>query len=97
MAQPTIEQSLEERLQLLEASIVEIQERNRRVELEKSWELSITRRVIILSLTYLIASAVLFLLDTPEFWLAAIIPTLGYFLSTLSVSFIKRVWMGLRG
>lgn len=63
------------------------------MELEKAWEVSAARKIAILILTYVIASVVLFLIDVEEFWLGAIIPTVGYLLSTLSVSWLKTRWI----
>jgi hypothetical protein len=84
---------LERRVQIIEEELRSIQARNKRVELEKAWEVSATRKVAVLILTYVIASIVLYLIDVQEFWLAAIIPTVGYLLSTLSVSWLKSRWL----
>lgn len=84
---------LEKRIQLLENEITRIKDRNYKVELEKAWEISKARKIAILVLTYLLASLVLFAIGVEQFLLSAIIPTLGYFLSTLSVSWLKSIWV----
>lgn len=84
---------LKRNLDLLEKELDLIKRRNQKVELEKAWEVSLVRKVAILVLTYLIASLVMYLIEVERFWLNAIIPTLGYFLSTLSVSFLKEQWI----
>ena len=84
---------LEKKLDLLEKELDLIKGRNQKVELEKAWEVSLIRKVAILVLTYLIASRVMYLIEVERFWLNAIIPTLGYFLSTLSVLFLKEKWI----
>lgn len=76
--------------EVIKARISEIENRNARVELEKAWELSLTRKFSILLLTFL-STALLFLcLEAP--WYNAIIPTLGFYLSTLSLPIIKKWW-----
>lgn len=76
----------------IEKEIEIIKERNRRVEADKGWEVSWTRRLFIMATTYLIAVWWLMLIDEKSFWLKAVVPTGGYFLSTLSLSFIKKWW-----
>ncbi|MDD5103453.1 MAG: hypothetical protein PHX93_03565 [Candidatus Peribacteraceae bacterium] len=75
------------------SQIAAILERNRRVETDKAWEVSWTRRLFITALTYGIAVLFLRLIDNPSFWLNAAVPALGYCLSTLSLPWIKQWWM----
>lgn len=84
---------LEKKVELLEKELDLIKGRNQKVELEKAWEVSLIRKVAILVLTYMLASLVLNVTGVEEFLLSAIIPTLGYFLSTLSVSWLKSIWV----
>ncbi len=77
----------------LEHHIESILERNARVEREKAWEQSFTRRAVILLMTYLIVTLFLWSISIPFFYLQALVPTLGYFLSTLSLPWIKECWM----
>lgn len=79
--------------QHLEQDIQSILERNARVEREKAWELSFTRRAVILLMTYAVATFFLWSIHIPFFYLQAFVPTLGYFLSTLSLPWIKNWWM----
>jgi len=69
-----------------------IEARNRRVELEKAWELSLTRKVSILALTYLVMILVFWSLENEKYALNAIVPTLGFFLSTASLPKVKAWW-----
>jgi len=71
----------------------QILERNARVEREKAWELSWTRRSAILLLTYAVAAVFLWSIRIPSFYLQALVPTLGYALSTLSLPWVKKRWM----
>ena len=77
----------------LEAEIIQIKDRNKRVELDKKWETSWTRRICIVLLTYFIV--VLYSYLTSKFsniWLSSIVPVLGFLISTLSLKFIRKIW-----
>ena len=76
----------------IDQEIAKINERNTRVELDKAWEVSWTRRLFIAAVTYLIAGIWLVLIDDSNPWLKAFVPTGGYILSTLSLPFIKAWW-----
>ncbi|OIN85776.1 MAG: hypothetical protein AUJ12_08205 [Alphaproteobacteria bacterium CG1_02_46_17] len=73
--------------------ITEIQERNRRVELDKAWETSATRRVMIAGMTYIVASLYMWSLGVSQPILNALIPTGGYLFSTLSLPMVKKIWI----
>lgn len=76
----------------VEKEIGTIKERNQRVELDKAWEQSLTRRLFISAVTYLAAGIWLMLVNDSHPWLKALIPASAYFLSTLSLPFIKSWW-----
>lgn len=76
----------------LENNIRNIQERNKRVELDKAWETSWTRRLLIAVIIYIIAAIWLVLIHDSSPLLKAIVPSLGYILSTLTIPFIKNLW-----
>lgn len=69
-----------------------IQERNKKVELDKAWETSFTRRSLIMVITYFIAVIFMSRVGIPDTFLNALVPTGGYVLSTLSLSFVKKWW-----
>lgn len=73
--------------------IESIKERNKRVERDKAWETSKTRRLIISLMTYLIIVMFLFAINAPNPWLNAIIPTIGFILSTLTLPLFKKIWV----
>ena len=75
-----------------EREIKKIQERNKKVELDKAWETSKTRKISIAVLTYLVMVLVMYSLDMVNPFIGAIIPTLGFTLSTFSLDFIKEFW-----
>ena len=91
-----MENSLEQRVAKLETIADEILRRNQRVELEKAWDQSSTRVIGIVALTYILMCLLFFVIGKGEFWIDAIIPTFGYFLSARSLSIIKKSWMNQR-
>lgn len=76
----------------LEAHIDEILERNRRVELHKSWETSRTRLICVTLITYVTMALVFAVLGSTRPLLDGLIPTTGFFLSTLSLPFVRTLW-----
>ena len=70
-----------------------IKERNRRVELDKAWETSWTRRLFIVALTYLFAGIWLVLIRDPFPWVKSLLPVIGYILSTLTIPILKKWWL----
>lgn len=70
-----------------------IQERNRKVELDKAWETSLTRRSVVSFFTYLIAVLFMSRIGIAEPFLNALVPTGGYILSTLTLPVLKKKWI----
>ncbi len=77
----------------IKEQLKKIEERNKKVELEKAWEGSLTRRVIIFVFTYIIAGIWLWMISESLFLLKAFVPVAGYILSTLSIPQIKKLWV----
>ena len=77
----------------IEQEIQNIKERNQKVENDKAWEKSWTRRIFIAIMTYVIAIVWLVMISDTMPALKALVPALGYLLSTLSLSFLKSWWM----
>lgn len=73
--------------------IEQVLKRNKRVEADKAWETSKTRRGCIMLMTYLTASLFLYLIGNDAFWVNALVPMGGYLLSTLSLPPLKRWWL----
>jgi len=71
----------------------DIQNRNKRVESDKAWETSLTRRSIITLVTYLVVGFYLNSLKVDYAWLHALVPPAAYVLSTLSLGFVKKIWL----
>ncbi len=83
---------MEDRIKKIEEEIILVKDRNKKVEINKAWEISRIRAFSILVITYVFASIALYVIGANNFLLGAIIPTLGYFLSTQSLPFIKKWW-----
>lgn len=76
--------------------LASIQERNRRVEIQKAWETSWTRRAFIVGMTY--ATAFLYMSQglgesLEDAFMHAFVPAGGYLLSTFSLPLIKNGWI----
>lgn len=84
---------IERRIELLESAVSQIQARNVRVEADKAWEISWYRVVLLSLLTYVVAAAVLYGIGVTNYLLSGLIPTLGFFLSTLSLPIVKKFWL----
>jgi len=81
-------------IEQIKKDIQEIKERNARVEMDKGWETSWFRRILIAVLTYLVVVLFFFFARLPKPFLNAIVPTLAFALSTISIPFFKKLWMG---
>ncbi len=77
----------------LELRLAKIEARNERVEVDKAWEVSWQRRILILTLTYLMVLLYSLIIEVEKPLLNAIVPTLGFFLSTLTLSVVKTIWL----
>jgi len=82
-----------EELDQIKKDIQEIKERNTSVEKDKAWETSFLRKIIIAGLTYIVVVIFFTVAQLTNPLVNAIVPTLGFLLSTLSVSFIKKIWI----
>jgi preprotein translocase subunit SecF len=77
----------------IKKDIQEIKERNARVEKDKAWETSLSRKILITILTYIVIVLFFFFAELPKPFLNAIVPTLGFVLSTASIPFFKKIWI----
>jgi len=83
--------------QQIETAIQALEERNSRVEAEKAWEVSVFRKTTIALTTYVIAVVALVSIGSTRPFLDAVIPVVGYILSTQSLPFLKKRWLRSRG
>jgi len=80
-------------LEELKNEIDEIKKRNTRVEIDKAWETSLTRKLLILVLTYFVVVIFFIVTKLANPFVNSLVPTLGFFISTLTVPWIKAIWM----
>ena len=77
----------------LEKEIEEIKLRNKRVELDKKWETSGTRKICIGILTYFVVVIYSYSISKiSNVWLSSLVPVIGFGLSTLSLKAVRGVW-----
>lgn len=77
----------------IEKEIKAIKERNKRVETDKAWETSWTRRICICVLTYIVVVCYQWLISkNSNIWLSSIVPVIGFTLSTLSLKLVRKIW-----
>jgi hypothetical protein len=77
----------------LEQRIRQIESRNSDVELDKAWETSWTRRLLLTVFTYLAIGVYMWAIDLPRPWLNAIVPAVGFMISTLAMPWFKAMWL----
>lgn len=80
-------------LEGLKKEVDGIKARNRRVEADKAWETSWTRRLLILVLTYVVIVIFFFVASLPSPFVNAVVPSVAFVLSTLTVPLFKKWWM----
>lgn len=76
--------------------IEKLEARNKRVEADKAWETSWIRRGAIMVLTYLVVVFYLRFVVHIDPWINALVPVIGFFLSTLTISLLKKEWQARR-
>lgn len=76
----------------LEQRVEAIEERNKKVESDKAWETSWTRRISILVLTYFVVVGYLTVIDNDQPFVNALVPAVGFLLSTLVLKQIRNLW-----
>ena len=74
----------------LEKEIENIKERNKRVELDKRWETSWTRKICICVLTYIVVIIYSYVIRKYDnILLSSLVPVIGF---TLSLKYIRKIW-----
>lgn len=80
----------------LEQRITALEARNAKVEGDKAWETSWARRLSIMVLTYVVVAFYLYFVVRIDPWINALVPVIGFLLSTLTVSLLKKYWLKRR-
>ena len=77
----------------IEKEIKDIKERNKKVELDKAWETSWTRRICIMILTYIVVVIYSYIVSKyNNIFLSSLVPVIGFTLSTLSLKLVRKLW-----
>ena len=77
----------------IEKEIEQIKQRNKRVELDKAWETSWTRKICIMILTYIVVIIYSYVIrNYNNIFLSSLVPVIGFTLSTLSLKLIRKIW-----
>ena len=79
-------------LSSLDERISRIEKRNKEVGLNKSWETSWTRKILLFIFTYLSIALYLKFIVNIDPWVNAIVPAIGFLLSTLTLPYFKTLW-----
>lgn len=80
----------------LEQRLQAIEERNKKVEDDKAWETSWLRKVSIVVLTYIVVVFYMHFVLHINPWINGLVPVIGYSLSTLTISLLKKEWINRR-
>jgi len=80
----------------IDKEIEDIKERNKKVEIDKAWEISYTRMIVLGVITYLIAFIFLISTKLPQPLLNAFVPAIGFMLSVQTLPLVKRWWLKRR-
>lgn len=80
----------------LENRIASIEARNKKVEADKAWETSWTRRLSITILTYTVIVVYLHIIHNNAPFINAAVPAVGFLLSTLVMRQVRDFWQSRR-
>jgi len=80
-------------LKSLEKEINSIKERNKRVEADKAWENSLTRKILISFLTYIVITTFFYFASLPKPFINSLVPAVAFLLST-NDAFYDQKYLG---
>ncbi len=86
-------QSLDQRLSNIEEMTQKLVLIDKYYQLQTAWEKSAMRTILIAITTYILSAIFLYILNFQYFYINAVLPTVGFMLTTLSIPFIKRIWI----
>lgn len=79
--------------QTLESRVTQLESRNQRVELDKAWETSWTRRLLLTLFTYFALGLYLWAIGIDRPFLNSIVPAVGFMISTFTMPWLKCKWI----
>lgn len=82
-----------EEIEQIKKEIEKLKTRNKKVEGDKAWETSFARKALIAVFTYMAIAIYLVVIKVDRPWLNAIVPAVGFTLSTLTMPYFKAVWI----
>ncbi len=77
----------------LEKEVKELQKRNARVDTNKAWETSLTRKLVLSALIYLLALGLFASEYDPHIYTDALLPAVAFLISTLTIQAVKNWWV----
>lgn len=80
-------------LENVKSELSQIRSRNRRVELDKAWEMSWTRKLIVAVLTYFVVVVFFVFAELPDPFVNSIVPALAFVVSGSALPLFKKIWM----
>jgi hypothetical protein len=84
---------MSENIKELQQEIETIKQRNKRVEADKAWEISLFRLTVLSIATFIFSITVLYFVKAEEYLLGALSSTAGLIISSQSLPFIKKWWI----
>lgn len=70
-----------------------IKQRNKRVEADKAWETSFSRKILIAIFTYIVIVIFFYFAGLPKPFTNSIVPALAFVVSTLTLPFFRKLWL----
>ena len=83
-------------LRNLERRVAAIEGRNARVEADKAWETSYARRGLLVLFIYVAIGTYFWAINIQNPWLNAVVPAGAFVLSTLTLAYLKEIWLKSR-
>lgn len=80
-------------METLKKELAEIQARNKKVEADKAWEISMSRKLVLSLITYIVIAALMVAINLPNPFSNALIPAIAFLISTFSLKFFKIFWL----
>lgn len=84
------------KIEEIECRLGAIEERNKRVEIDKDWERSWTRRICLILFTYLAVLLYFVAIGIESAYINAVVPAVGFLLSTLTLPLFRNLWTRLK-
>ena len=75
-----------------ESVLKKVLSRNKKVDKEVLWKNSYTHRISVSILIYVISVCCFYFTSVSEIFIIALIPSLGYFISTIKLKIIRNIW-----